>query len=422
MAALDRLTVKAGQALEAASRSAGDAGHPEVSGAHLLQALLEQEGGIVGPVLEKAGLRVSLLQGRVADALARDIPTSLVDKRLVQLDISAMLAGAKYRGEFEDRMKAVLKEITESEGRFVVFIDEMHTIVGAGAAEGAVDAGNMLKPMLARGELRLVGATTLDEYRKHVEKDPALERRFQPVFVAPSSVEDAIAILRGLKERYEVHHGVRIRDEALIAAAKLSDRYIGGRFLPDKAIDLMDEAASRLRIEIESLPEEIDEFERRITQLEIERQALAREEDRSALERREAIEEELAGLREKSSGMKAKWQAEKDVISRIQASKERIDELKSEAERATRVGDLERAAQLQYGEIPRAQSEVAIQDTVMVTSAADPPRAVGGRPVRSASGGAPGRREVPERGGLGGRHCGGGGGVDRHSGLAPDGV
>ena len=514
MAALDRLTVKAGQALEAASRSAGDAGHPEVSGAHLLQALLEQEGGIVGPVLEKAGLRVSLLQGRVADAVARysrveggsdpsasrdlrralevagkeakelgdqyvssehlllglvqeeddagrllketgvtralllqaleqirgshrvtdvnpedkyqalerfsrdltslarevkldpvigrdeevrrvikvlgrrtknnpvligepgvgktaiveglaqrivagDIPTSLVDKRLVQLDISAMLAGAKYRGEFEDRMKAVLKEITESEGRFVVFIDEMHTIVGAGAAEGAVDAGNMLKPMLARGELRLVGATTLDEYRKHVEKDPALERRFQPVFVAPSSVEDAIAILRGLKERYEVHHGVRIRDEALIAAAKLSDRYIGGRFLPDKAIDLMDEAASRLRIEIESLPEEIDEFERRITQLEIERQALAREEDRSALERREAIEEELAGLREKSSGMKAKWQAEKDVISRIQASKERIDELKSEAERATRVGDLERAAQLQYGEIPRAQSEVA---------------------------------------------------------------
>ncbi len=512
MASFDRFTVKSGEALQSAARMAREMGHPEIGGAHLLSALLAQEGGIVAPVLEKAGVRAALLRDRVTDALARygkveggsepglsrdlrrslevaekegrelgdqyissehlllglvqekddagrilqeagvtralilqaleqvrgshrvtdpnpeekyqalerfsrdltalaregkldpvigrdeeirrvvkvlgrrtknnpvligepgvgktaiveglaqrivegDVPTSLVDKRLIALDISAMLAGAKYRGEFEERMKAVLKEITESEGRFVVFIDELHTIVGAGAAEGAVDAGNMLKPMLARGELRLVGATTLDEYRKHIEKDPALERRFQPVFVAPPSVEDAIAILRGLKERYEVHHGVRIRDEALIAAARLSDRYIGGRFLPDKAIDLIDEAASRLRIEIDSLPQEIDEVERRITQLEIERQALSTEEDRSAVERRSAIEGELAELRERSSAMKAEWQSEKEAITRIQALKEQIDELRSEAERATRTGDLERAAELQYGEIPRTLRE-----------------------------------------------------------------
>jgi ATP-dependent Clp protease ATP-binding subunit ClpB len=303
--------------------------------------------------------KTAIVEGLAQRIVAGDVPSSLADKRLVALDISAMLAGAKYRGEFEDRMKAVLKEITESEGRFVVFIDELHTIVGAGAAEGAVDAGNMLKPMLARGELRLVGATTLDEYRKHIEKDAALERRFQPVFVAPPSVEDAIAILRGLKERYEVHHGVRITDDALIAAARLSDRYIGGRFLPDKAIDLIDEAASRLRIEIDSLPEEIDEVERRITQLEIERQALSKEADRSAVERREAIEAELAGLREKSNAMKAEWQAEKEAITRIQELKEHIDELRLEAERATRVGDLERAAELQYSEIPQTEREAA---------------------------------------------------------------
>ena len=230
--------------------------------------------------------KTAIVEGLAQRIIAGDVPSSLADKKVLALDISSMLAGAKYRGEFEERMKAVLKEITEAEGRFVIFIDELHTIVGAGAAEGAVDAGNMLKPPLARGELRVVGATTLDEYRKHIEKDPALERRFQPVFVAPPSVEDSIAILRGLKERYEVHHGVRIRDDALIAAAKLSDRYIGGRFLPDKAIDLIDEAGSRLRIEIDSLPQEIDQVERRIIQLEIERQALAREEDRSARERR----------------------------------------------------------------------------------------------------------------------------------------
>jgi ATP-dependent Clp protease ATP-binding subunit ClpB len=302
--------------------------------------------------------KTAIVEGLAQRMVEGDIPTSLADKKLMQLDISSMLAGAKYRGEFEERMKAVLKEITEADGRYVIFIDEMHTIVGAGAAEGAVDAGNMLKPPLARGELRVVGATTLDEYRKRIEKDPALERRFQPVFVAPPSVEDAVAILRGLKERYEVHHGVRITDDAVIAAAKLSDRYIGGRFLPDKAIDLIDEAASRLRIEIDSLPQEIDEVERRIVQLEIERQALQKEEDAAATERRRAIEAELAELREKSQGVKAKWQAEKDVIEEIQALRTRVDELRLEADRATRTGELTRAAEISYGEIPQAESEI----------------------------------------------------------------
>ena len=517
---MDRLTVKAGEALQAAAQMARDQGHPEIGGVHLLAALLDQDEGIVVPVLQKAGAQVSALRGPVSQALGKygtveggadpglsrglrqvlesaekgarelgdeyvstehlllaltgekddagrilreagagretvakaleevrgshrvtdqrpeekyqalekyardvteearsgkldpvigrdeeirrvmkvlgrrtknnpvligepgvgktaiveglaqrivagDVPTSLQNKKLVALDISAMLAGAKYRGEFEERMKAVLKEIADSDGLYVVFIDELHTIVGAGAAEGAVDAGNMLKPMLARGELRLVGATTLDEYRKHIEKDAALERRFQPVFVAPPSVEDAVAILRGLKERYEVHHGVRIRDDALVAAAKLSDRYIGGRHLPDKAIDLIDEAASRLRIEIDSLPQEIDEVERRVTQLEIEKKALAGDDDRSARERLEAIEEELADLREESSAMKAEWQAEKDAIVRVQEIKERIDELRNEAERATRSGDLQRAAELQYGEIPRAEQEVAAAEAAM---------------------------------------------------------
>jgi ATP-dependent Clp protease ATP-binding subunit ClpB len=303
--------------------------------------------------------KTAIVEGLAQRIVAGDIPTSLANKKLLQLDIGAMLAGAKYRGEFEERMKAVIKEITEAEGRYVIFIDEMHTIVGAGAAEGAVDAGNMLKPALARGELRVVGATTLDEYRKHIEKDPALERRFQPVYVAPPSVEDAVAILRGLKERYEVHHGVRITDDAVIAAAKLSDRYIGGRFLPDKAIDLIDEAASRLRIEIDSLPQEIDEVERRIVQLEIERQALQNEPDGSARERRKAIEAELAELREKSQGMKAKWQAEKDVIDEIQALRTKVETLRVEADRATRTGDLTRAAEISYGEVPVAEKKVA---------------------------------------------------------------
>jgi len=301
--------------------------------------------------------KTAIVEGLAQRMVEGDIPTSLADKKLLQLDISAMLAGAKYRGEFEERMKAVIKEITEAEGRYVIFIDEMHTIVGAGAAEGAVDAGNMLKPALARGELRVVGATTLDEYRKHIEKDPALERRFQPVYVAPPSVEDAVAILRGLKERYELHHGVRITDDAVIAAAKLSDRYIGGRFLPDKAIDLIDEAASRLRIEIDSLPQEIDVVERRIVQLEIERQALQKEADGGAKERRAAIEAELSELREKSQGMKAKWQAEKDVIEEIQALRSKVEELRVEADRATRTGDLNRAAEINYGEIPAAETK-----------------------------------------------------------------
>jgi len=521
MSGSERYTVRAAEALQGALKLARGGGHPEVAGVHLLSALLDQEEGIVRPILEKAGVRIVALRERVQAGLARyarveggsepgfsrglrvtldaaekltgelgdrytstehllygltfekdeagrilqegggtskvvlealsqirgshrvtddhpeqtfealqrysrdltelarqgkldpvigrdeevrrvikvlgrrtknnpvligepgvgktaiveglaqriikgDVPSTLQNKSLVSLDLSAMLAGAKYRGEFEERMKAVLREITESEGRYIVFIDEIHTIVGAGAAEGAVDAGNMLKPMLARGELRLVGATTLDEYRKHIEKDPALERRFQPVFVAPPSVEAAIAILRGLKERYELHHGVRIRDEALIAAARLSDRYIGGRFLPDKAIDLIDEAASRLRIEIDSLPQEIDEVERRIIQLEIERQALQRETDRSARERREAIESELAELQERSSGMKAEWQAEKESITRLQGIKEEIDELRSEADRATRTGNLQRAAELQYGEIPKLQREMAEVESRLV--------------------------------------------------------
>jgi ATP-dependent Clp protease ATP-binding subunit ClpB len=302
--------------------------------------------------------KTAIVEGLAQRMVAGDVPTTLANKKLLQLDLSAMLAGAKYRGEFEERMKAVIKEITEAEGRYVIFIDEMHTIVGAGAAEGAVDAGNMLKPALARGELRVVGATTLDEYRSHIEKDPALERRFQPVYVAPPSVEDSVAILRGLKERYEVHHGVRITDDAIIAAAKLSDRYIGGRFLPDKAIDLVDEAASRLRIEIDSLPTEIDVLERRITQLEIERQALQKETDRSAVEHREEIEAELADVRERSQAMKARWQAEKDVIARIQTLRTRVDELRVEADRVTRTGDLNRAAEIRYGELPSAESEI----------------------------------------------------------------
>ena len=302
--------------------------------------------------------KTAIVEGLAQRIVAGDVPSSLGNKKLLELDIGSMLAGAKYRGEFEERMKAVLKEITEAEGRYVIFIDELHTIVGAGAAEGAVDAGNLLKPALARGELRVVGATTLDEYRKHIEKDPALERRFQPIFVAPPSVEDAVAILRGLKERYEVHHGVRITDDAVIAAAKLSDRYIGGRFLPDKAIDLIDEASSRLRIEIDSLPQEIDEVERRIVQLQIERQALLDETDVAAGEHRRSIESELAELGERSQGMKARWQAEKDVIEEIQALRTRVEELRVEADRATRTGDLNRAAEVNYGEIPNAEAAI----------------------------------------------------------------
>jgi ATP-dependent Clp protease ATP-binding subunit ClpB len=295
--------------------------------------------------------KTAIVEGIARRIVDGDVPESLKTKRIVALDISAMVAGSKYRGEFEERFKAVLKEIADSEGEIITFVDELHTIVGAGGAEGAVDAGNMIKPMLARGELRMIGATTLDEYRKHVEKDPALERRFQPVLVEPPSVQDSIAILRGLKERYEVHHGVRIQDAALVAAAVLSDRYVTGRFLPDKAIDLIDEAASRLRIEIDSMPVEIDIVERRIKQLEIERAALRKENDAPSRERLARLEEELARLQEESSGLKAQWQLEKDAIGRIRELTTQIEEARAAAERAEREGDLTKAAELRYGKL-----------------------------------------------------------------------
>ncbi|HTF91462.1 MAG TPA: ATP-dependent chaperone ClpB, partial [Verrucomicrobiae bacterium] len=302
--------------------------------------------------------KTAIVEGLALRMVNGDVPEGLKEKRLIALDLGALVAGAKFRGEFEDRLKAVLKEVTEASGRIVLFIDELHTLVGAGAAEGAMDASNMLKPALARGELRCVGATTLDEYRKRVEKDPALERRFQQVYVGEPSVEDTIAILRGLKERYEVHHGVRITDGAIIGAATLSHRYISDRFLPDKAIDLIDEAASRLRIEIDSMPIEIDEVERKILQLEIEKQALKREEDKASKGRLAQLEREIENLRETSSGLKAHWQNEKESIQRIRTLKEKIESTKVEEQKAQRSGDLNRAAELRYGTLTQLQKEL----------------------------------------------------------------
>ncbi len=302
--------------------------------------------------------KTAIVEGLARRIVEGDVPEGLRNKRIVALDIGSMVAGSKYRGEFEERFKAVLKEIADAEGEIVSFIDELHTIVGAGGAEGAVDAGNMIKPMLARGELRLIGATTLDEYRKHIEKDAALERRFQPVYVGEPTVDDTIAILRGLKERYEVHHGVRIQDAALVAAAVLSQRYVTGRQLPDKAIDLVDEAASRLRIEIDSMPFEVDVVERRIRQLEIERAALAKETDDVSKQRLQALEAELAELAEQRSAMVAHWENEKRAITEIRDLKEQLENARNEAERAEREGDLERAAQLRYGTMRDLEAEI----------------------------------------------------------------
>jgi ATP-dependent Clp protease ATP-binding subunit ClpB len=303
--------------------------------------------------------KTAIVEGLARRIVSGDIPESLRERRVIALDMGALIAGAAYRGEFEERLKGVLKEVSDAQGQVILFLDELHTIVGAGAAQGSVDASNLLKPMLARGELRAVGATTLDEYRKYIEKDAALERRFQPVTVGEPSVEDTIAILRGLKERYEVHHKVRIQDSALIAAATLSHRYIADRFLPDKAIDLIDEAASKIRIEIDSLPTEIDEVDRRVMQLEIELTSLKKEKDAASKERRKAIERELDELRERSATMKAQWQTEKDAIKGVSDLKERLEQANGEMERAEREANLQRAAELRYGEIPELEKELA---------------------------------------------------------------
>ncbi|WP_035603123.1 ATP-dependent chaperone ClpB [Haloferula sp. BvORR071] len=302
--------------------------------------------------------KTAIVEGLARRIVSGDVPDSMKDKRIIVMDVGGMLAGAKYRGEFEERLKAFLKEVTESAGEIILFIDELHTIVGAGASEGAVDAANLLKPQLARGELRTIGATTLDEYRKYIEKDAALERRFQPVMVGEPSVEDTIAILRGLKERYEVHHGVRIQDGALVSAAMLSDRYISDRFLPDKAVDLVDEAGARLKIELDSMPTEIDQIEREVLQLEMEKKALEKESDKASQARLEKVKEEQANLKEKSAALMGQWRNEKDIIDQVRSAQEQIDALKTEAEQAQRIGDLSRASEITYGRIPEAHRDL----------------------------------------------------------------
>jgi ATP-dependent Clp protease ATP-binding subunit ClpB len=316
--------------------------------------------------------KTAIVEGLAQRIVRGDIPEGLRDKRIVALDMGSLVAGAKYRGEFEERLKAVLKEIADAQGRVILFIDELHTVVGAGAAEGSLDASNLLKPMLARGELHTIGATTLDEYRKHIEKDAALERRFQPVLVGEPTVEDTISILRGLRERYEIHHGVKIKDAALVAAAVLSNRYISDRFLPDKAIDLVDEAASRLRMEIDSMPAELDEVERRIMQLEIEREALRKESDKASKERLAKLEKELAGLKEQRTGLAAQWQREKASIQEVRRQKEELEGLRQEVERAQRSGEYAKASELQYGRIPELERRIAEHEQAASGAAATP--------------------------------------------------